>query len=120
MVAKILFALLLVVVLVYIFGPLASKQRRQSARREEERERLEREKGTVLALIRDLEFDFRTGKMLEADYQSSRADAETRAMAVLRRLDELSGRRALTDPELEEEIARVRGRLKEEAVQIGS
>ena len=116
MFTKILFALLLVVVLIYILAPLVSKQRRESARREEEQERVEREKATVLALIRDLEFDFRTGKMLEADYRSSRAEAEARAMAALRRLDQMSGRRVLTDAELEDEIARVRVRLKEEAV----
>jgi hypothetical protein len=89
-----LFALVLAGVVAFVLSPLRAA--RQDHARETDGTREERlretslaEKRTALLLLRDLEFDYRTGKILESDYQASRAEAERRAVEAMRRLDEI-------------------------------
>jgi len=120
MLSIVLFVLLCLLALGFILRPLLPGRARERTRVERDRERLEREKLEVLSLIRDMEFDWKTSKMLEADYRASRADTERRAIGILKRLDELEGRRTMTDAEIEGEIARLRAKLKAEAVELGA
>lgn len=65
--------------------------------------RLRREKDGLLASLREMEFDFRTGKLAEGDYAAMRSDLEARAIETLRQLDALEASVGL-DARLEEEI----------------
>lgn len=76
---------------------------------------LERQKLQILHLIKDLEFDQRTGKLSAADYEHSRAEAEREAIGVLKELDALGAQHGWTDDALEAEIRRVRERLARES-----
>lgn len=57
-----------------------------------EREKLEGEKALLLKGIKDLEIDFATRKMSEADYQRMRETAEARAVSIIRALRETDDR----------------------------
>jgi cytochrome c-type biogenesis protein CcmI len=87
--ASICFAVLVTVALGFISWPLL--QRREIALGASIRrgEALRRQKREALLLLRDLEFDRQTGKILEADYDALRAEAEEDALALLRRVDSL-------------------------------
>ena len=102
-----LFSLLSAAAFLFIFGPVLTGQQRQ--RRELGRARLEAEKQTLVQLLRDLEFDLRTGKLSEADYRTAREEAETRAIDVLAQLDETRSRWTATT--LEAEIGRLREQM---------
>lgn len=61
-------------------GPLE----RQSVEAEQELER-------ALVAIKEIEFDHRAGSLSDADYGELRTEAERRAVAAMRRRDELVG-----------------------------
>lgn len=105
----VLFSLLVLIALLFVFTPVAAGWRRERA--EVERERLLAEKATSLQLLRELEFDRRTGKLTEEDYETAYAEVELTTIAVLRRLDELGAVDPWTPEGLEAEIARVRDKL---------
>ena len=67
------------------------------------RARLRREKDGHLASLREMEFDYRTGKLAEDDYAAMRSEVETRAIEALRQLDAVEASVGL-DAQLEEEI----------------
>jgi len=102
-----IFSLLAALAFLFIFGPLLTGQQRQ--RREQGRARLEAEKQNLIQLLRDLEFDLRTGKLSEADYRAAREEAEARGISVLAALE--STRPEWTRRALEAEIGRMRERL---------
>jgi hypothetical protein len=59
-----------------------------------ERKRLEDQKNRLLATIKDLDFEYRAGKLSDADYQRVRADDLSQLTQVMARLEELtSGRK---------------------------
>lgn len=84
-----LFVLLVIGALAFILSPVLGRPQHRGGGNREERARLRREKQAALLLLRDLEFDYRTGKLLDADYRTSRAEAERRALAILQRMDAL-------------------------------
>jgi hypothetical protein len=94
-----LFALVLAGAAAFVLSPLRDRGQdhgRETGEAREERRRGKslrdtwlREKHSALLLLRDLEFDYRTGKILESDYQASKAEAERRAVEAMRRLDEI-------------------------------
>lgn len=47
------------------------------------------EKEDVLSSLRDIEMDYRMGKLSEEDYQNLKSEFEQRAVAVFRRLESL-------------------------------
>ncbi len=111
----ILFALLVAAGLFFVLEPILGRGSRSDARPEQARNDLLREKQTALRLLRELDFDGRTGKILAADSEAHRAEAEARALEALKRLDALPAPEAPGDEELEAEILRVRLRLRAEA-----
>lgn len=70
------------------------------------REALEAEHQTLIRSIRELDFDFRTHKIGEADYRALRASLVQRAADVLRELKALEERDV--DAEIEAQVARLR------------
>jgi hypothetical protein len=67
------------------------------------RAELRRQKEGLLSSLREMEFDFRTGKLTEEDYGAMRSDLEARAIETLRQLDALEASAGL-DARLEDEI----------------
>jgi rubrerythrin len=82
---------LMVVVAVYIAAPLTARSRVIAAPEESSREKLLAERNTVLTALRDLDFDFQTGKLLEADYRAMREKYAARGVEILKELDALPG-----------------------------
>jgi hypothetical protein len=80
---------LAVAVAVYIAAPFTARPREIAAPEESSRERLLAERNTVLTAIRDLDFDFQTGKLLEVDYRTVREKYAVRGVAILKELDAL-------------------------------
>ena len=71
-----------------------------------------RQKDTLYTAIRDLVFDFQTGKVDQQDYVELRQQLEREAVQVLRLLD-ASDPGAVLDAALEQHIARLRQRPTE-------
>jgi hypothetical protein len=78
-----------VVVAVYIAAPFTARARVNMAPEESPREKLLTERTAVLTAIRDLDFDFQTGKLLEADYRALRDKYAARGVEILKELDTL-------------------------------
>ncbi len=54
-------------------------------------ESLEHARAQAMDALRDLQFDYNTGKLSDADYQSLRAQYELKAAQILQQLDALKG-----------------------------
>lgn len=118
---------LLVLVVMYVARPLlaGSRLRRPRKRsRANDRRGLLAQKEALLAQIHELDFDFETGKVPEADYRQEREELMSQATAVLKEIDRLEGeieagaaagreevdaaRRSDRDAEIEAAVARLR------------
>ncbi len=100
-----------------IVGPLVRRvpprdpsTRRRSLGADREAARDDRAKVSALAAIRELEFDFATGKLSDDDYASLRARYEARAVEVLSRPTRPAA--ADVDAQIEAEIASARTRAR--------
>jgi cytochrome c-type biogenesis protein CcmI len=98
--------LLAAIACVFVLAPILSGTRRH---RENERMRLEAQKEALVQLLRDLEFDRRTGKLSEADYEAAREEAELRAISVLASLEVTQSRWSRSA--LEAEIGKMREQM---------
>lgn len=106
---------LLIVVAAFVLRPLVEKSgarvayARSNARENGTREALLRQRDAIYAAIRELDFDFRLGKISEEDYHPQRERLALQGIAILKQLDALSpnGDAAL-EGEIEAEIARRR------------
>ena len=118
---------LLLLVVMYIARPLLSTETRRRLRmrsRPNNRQSLLAQKEALLAQIHELDFDFETGKLHEADYGQQRAALMFQATAVLKQIDEFDGeieagaaavreeadasRKGDRDSEIEAAVARLR------------
>jgi hypothetical protein len=86
----------------FLKEPVASDDRLDAlAPEEEERLRLVEERDRVLAALKELEFDHRTGKIGDDDYRSQVGPLRREAAMALRRLDRYgSGMTAFETPEI--------------------
>ena len=85
---------LLVLVVMYIARPLLATPGRRGLRRRSRtnsRQSLIAQKEALLAQIHELDFEFETGKMPEADYRQQRESLMSEATAVLKEIDEMEG-----------------------------
>ena len=99
-------------VLAYIFTPLFLKQGEvhRASNRESRRRQLLEERERTLEAIRELDFDFRMGKLEDDDYRTIRSRYEADAVAVISQLDEGNDRADPIEDLIEQEIADVRAR----------
>jgi len=81
---------LVVLVAVYIAQPLILKTRVKTAAPESPRDKLLAERDTLYATIRDLDLDFHTGKLVEADYRAMREAYAARGVEILKELDAMN------------------------------
>jgi hypothetical protein len=106
----ILLVVLILLAMAFMVAPLRNpmlRGRRKTTRLEE----LQGEKTRTLEMIRDLEFDHDTGKVLEDDYRSSAEGYRAQAMQIMKEMDNLEPHRNVEDS-VEEEITRIRKELK--------
>jgi hypothetical protein len=80
-----------------------------------EAEQLSLHKETLYTAIRDLDFDYHTGKVDQQDYTVLRQQLEDEAIQILQALDNVDPLAAL-DSELERQIAALRQPFADEAV----
>jgi hypothetical protein len=76
-------------VVVYITQPLVVKTRIKTAAQESPRDKLLAERDALYTTIRDLDLDFQTGKLVEADYRVMREKYTARGVEILQELDAL-------------------------------
>jgi len=85
-------ALLVLVLIVAAVLLLPLRRRGEEERREETRiAELQAAKEAKYREIRDVELDYRMGKLSEADWREADAELRAQAMDILRRLDRLGG-----------------------------
>jgi hypothetical protein len=84
-----LILLALVLVVVVVGAPLRRGAQIIEASDEAERQRLEAARDAKYREIRELELDFRTGKLDEADFKSLDRQLRAEAVEILRELDAL-------------------------------
>ena len=77
-----------VVVIAYVAQPLLVRARRLASE-DSLSDKLLAERDSIYTAIRDLDFDFQTGKLLEADYRVMRDKYAARGVEILRELDAL-------------------------------
>jgi hypothetical protein len=110
---------LLLVVVFFVARPLTE----QGAARERELtpgDQLSFERDRTLTALRDLDFDHATGKILDEDYAAQRAQLVAQGVGILKQLDALASRAprsnghapASAEDEIEQAVARLRGRAR--------
>lgn len=106
----VLLVALILLAMAFMVAPLRNpmlRGRRKATRLEE----LQGEKTRTLEMIRDLEFDQHTGKVLEDDYRSSVEGYRAQAIRIMKEMDSLTPRQSV-EGSVEEEITRIRKELK--------
>lgn len=87
----ILAPILLIAVVLYIAYPLL-KEEKEAAERQRastEKERLMEQKEDVIANLKDIEMDYRMGKLSDEDYRELKLDFERRAVEAFQEIERL-------------------------------
>ena len=102
------FAAILLTVLAFVFiaYPLFKRRVPSADVLEDEKLReLSSKRDTTYAMLKELEFDFQSGVLIEEDYRELEARYEKKAMSILRDIDGLgSGTEVAEESEMDEEI----------------
>ena len=104
----VLAAVLSLAALLYVIEPLRRPARALPRADEDELTALIARKDSVLRAIKEVEFDRRTGKLSEEDFQRYDQRLRHQAVGLLQQLEKQSPAVNARDDELEEEIARLR------------
>lgn len=105
--------LLVVAVVAWVLLPVTRGQHASLEREADELTDAEARRRVALLALRDVEYDFHTGKLDESDYRALRSELSAEALAALQALEaESTGERREVDAELEAEIAAVRAGLE--------
>lgn len=102
--------LLVAAVVLFIVLPVARGQHASLAREDDEPTETEARRRVTLLALRDVEYDYHTGKLDETDYLALRKELSAEALAALEAADDEGG--APPHPDLEAEIAAVRAGLQ--------
>lgn len=104
------YVLLTTAVVLFVIRPLfASDGRiRERSRREGRRRGMLEDRERIYAAIQELDFDYRMGKVEEADYRQTRARYENDAITLLKALDKSGSRTETIAKRIEAEIAALR------------
>jgi len=105
--------LLVAAVVLYILQPMLSGQRASLHRELDEPTEAESRRRVTLLALRDVEYDYATGKLDEADYGALKRELAAEAITALESAEaEAAAGPAGAPPDVEAEIARLRGGLK--------
>lgn len=105
-------ALLVGAVVLFVLQPLLTGRSSSLVRAEDEMTEAESRRRVTLLALRDVEYDYHTGKLDETDYRELRKELSSEAMQALKEV-EREGEVRDSVPDLEAEIARVREGLRE-------
>ncbi len=100
--------LLVAAVVLFILLPVARGQHASLTREDDEMTEAEARRRVTLLALRDVEYDYHTGKLDEADYMALRKELSAEALAALRAFE---GEEGATDVDIEAEIAAVKAGL---------
>ncbi len=83
--------ILFVSAILYVAYPFLVETEERAQREQEETalQKAEKRKDDIIATIKDIEMDFRMGKLSEEDYQALKSQQEFEAVAVLQEIDKL-------------------------------
>jgi hypothetical protein len=86
--------ILLIGVVLYIAYPLLQEEKKESAPEDEvtDQEKALREKEDIIESLKDIDMDFRMGKLSTQDYQSLKRDFEQRAVGTFQRVQALQAK----------------------------
>jgi hypothetical protein len=89
--ALIIAPILFIAAVIYVAYPLLKEEPEAEVVQDTttERERWSAEKEEILSALKDIEMDFRMGKLSQEDYDNLKADFERRAVAVFQRLEKI-------------------------------
>ena len=104
--------LLVVAVILFILQPMLSGRRVSLHREMDELTEAESRRRVTLLALRDVEYDYATGKLDEADYGSLRRELAAEALTALARADSEAAAGPGAPPAIEGEIARLRSGLR--------
>jgi len=78
----------------YIAYPLLKEEKREPAAEDQrtDQEMVLKEKEDVIETLRDIEMDFRMGKLSTQDYQALKSDFEQQAVEIFQRLQSLQAK----------------------------
>jgi len=92
-IGMVLTPLVLISVVIFVAWPLLKEKREFMPQEGTELEIAQEEKDNVISNLKDIEMDFRMGKLSEEDYQVLREDFKLRAMKAIRKLESLEEKR---------------------------
>lgn len=107
----VVYILLALVVVGFVFQPLFNNTKGEVNRASRSQERLRElleERERIYGAIRELDFDYRMGKVEEDDYQQTRTRYQEQAIVVLKAIDQSNGRPEAIESRVEREIASLR------------
>lgn len=105
--------LLVAAVVLYILQPMLTGQRASMHRELDEPTEAEARRRVTLLALRDVEYDYATGKLDEADYRALKRELAAEALTALEQADaEAEAGPAGAPPALEAEIERLRRGLR--------
>ena len=83
--------ILFISAVLYIAYPLLQEEKKESAPEDEvtDQEKALREKEDIIESLKDIEMDFRMGKLSTHDYQSLKLDFEQQAVEIFQRVQSL-------------------------------
>jgi len=81
-------SILFIAAALYVAYPLLAESRPANVEEETELDRLLTEKDEVVSSLKDLEMDFRMGKLSAGDYSQLKLDLERRAALVFQKLEQ--------------------------------
>lgn len=92
--AVLLTPLLLIGAVLYIAWPLMKDEKvsREDQSAQALLEEAIEEKNEVISALKDIEMDYRMGKLSPDDYQNLKSDFEFRAVKLLKRIEEIQGK----------------------------
>lgn len=103
---------IVVIVAAYVAQPLLVRTRLNAATEDSPRDELLAERDAIYTAIRDLDFDFQTGKLLEADHAAMRDKYTASGVEILKQLDALGEDRKMPAAVADEIEAAVQARRK--------
>ena len=117
-IASILLAVALILLVAMIIARPLIERATLPERQPTRAETLAAERETVVAALRELDFDHTTGKIAEDDYAAQRAALVAQGVGLLKQLDEISNQSPAqtlgVDDELEAAIRAARGKISKE------
>lgn len=105
-------ALVTAAVVLFLLQPVVKGLHASLERTDDELTETEARKRVALLALRDVEYDFLSGKLDEADYRALKSELTAEALAALEADEAARQGRGASETELEAEIARIREGLR--------